>query len=177
MISIHRYFSAQFEGESKVIRLQRRYIVAVSYTPRREGLCEAALELIFHDHRRNVDFVVKRTLSGWAKGLTGGPIHGQNGSASVPRFRPTNNRGDDHSSASSDEEEEFLDSDETGISVPGEDELDFGIVERKRPNGPFATQSASLTIKLADGFPSVTFLNERIKTLDGSDSGYVQGLL
>jgi hypothetical protein len=176
VISIHRSFSARLEGDSKLIKPKNRYIVAVSYTPRREGLCEAALELIFHDHGRKVDFVVKRTLSGWAKGLTGGPIHGQNGSASVPRSRPINNWGDDHSSVSSDEEEEYLDSDETGISVSGEDELNFGIVERKRPNGPFATQSASLTIKLEDGFPSVTFLNERIRTLDGSDSGYVQSL-
>jgi hypothetical protein len=177
MISIHRSFSAQFESDSKVIKPKKNYIVAISYTPRREGLCEAALELIFHDCGRDVDFLVKRTMSGRAKGLTGGPIHDQNGSASAPRFRPTNTWGDDRSSDSSDEEEEFLDSDETGISVLGEDELDFGIVERKRPNGPFATQSASLTIKLADGFPSVTFLNERIKTLDGSDSGYAQSFL
>ena len=176
MIFIHRSFSARLEGDSKIIKPKRTYIVVVSYTPRREGLCEAALELIFHDHGHNVDFVVKRTLSGWARGLTGRQIHGQNGSASALRSRPTNNWGDDHSSVSSDDEEEFLDGDETGISVSGEDDLDFGIVERKRPNGPFATLSASLTIKLADSFPSVTFLNERIKTSDGSDSGYVHSL-
>jgi hypothetical protein len=147
--------------------------VAVSYAPRREGLCEATLDLRFHDHRHNVDFVVKRTLSGWAKGRTSGQFHRQNGSASALRSQPINSWGDDHASVSSDEEEEFLDSDETGISVSGEDELDFGIVERKRPSGPFETLSDSLTIKLADGFPNVTFLNERIKTLDGSDSGCV----
>lgn len=150
--------------------------MAVSYTPRQEGLCEATVELIFHDHGRNVDFVVNRTISGWAKGRTDGHVRRQNGSESARRSQPVDNWGDDHASVSSDEEEEFLDSHETGISVSDEDGLDFDIVERKRANGPFATASASLTIKLAEGFPSVTFLNERIKTLDGSDSGWVQTL-
>ena len=74
-----------------------------------------------------------------------------------------------------------MDSDETGVYVlpqgEGGPDLDFGIVERKRPNGPFSTPSDSITIKLADGFPAVTFLNERIKTLDGSEPGCVQALI
>lgn len=155
--------------------------MAVSYTPRQEGLCEAALELIFHDHRRNVDFVITRTLSGWAKRRISEQEHRQNGSARVLRPHPMNDRGDDHASVSTEEEEEFLDSDETGVYVlpVAEDgpDLDFGIVERKRPNGPFATPSVSITIKLVDDFPAVTFLNERIRTLDGSDSGCVQALI
>jgi len=155
--------------------------VTVSYTPRQEGLCEAALELIFHDHRRDVDFVITRTLSGWAKRRISGQEHRQNGSARVLRPQPTNDWGDDGASVSTEEEEEFLDSDETGVNVlpVGDDgpDLDFGIVERKRPNGPFATPSNSITIKLADGFSAVTFLNERIKTLDGSEPGCVQALI
>ncbi len=90
-----------------------------------------------------------------------------------------NNWGDDHASVSTDtdEEEEFLDSDDTGVYVSHEEGLDVGIVERKRPNGPFATVSTSITIRLADGFPPVTFLKERIRTLDRSDSGWVQTIL
>ena len=179
---MHRSFSAQLEGNSKIIKPGKRYIMSVSYAPRREGPCEAALELTFHDHRRNVDFVITRTLSGWAKRRISEQEHRQNGSARVLPSRPTTDWGDDHASVITEEEEEFLDSDETGVYVlpvdkDGIDGLDFGIVERKRPNGPFATPSDPITIKLADGFPPVTFLNERIKTLDGSDPGCVQGLL
>jgi len=178
--SIHRSFSAKFEGDSRVIKPRNRYIVTVSFTPRQEGSCEAALELIFNDHRRNVDFVVRRTLNGWAWRRAGGQEYRQNGPARVPRAQPMNNWGDDHASVSTDtdEEEEFLDSDDTGVYVSHEEEgLDVGIVERKRPNGPFASVSTSITIRLADGFPPVTFLKERIRTLDRSDSGWVQTIL
>lgn len=168
---MHRSFSAQLEGSSKVIKPGKRYIVTVSYTPRRDGPCEAALELIFHDHRRKLDFSVRRTLSGWARRRANGQDHNQNGSTRVLRSQPINNRDDDDSGVSTDEEEEYLDSDDTGMYVTDEDGLDMGIVERRRPNGPFATASASIVIRLLDGFPPVTFLNERIKTSDGSDSG------
>jgi hypothetical protein len=142
--------------------------------PQREGLCEAALELKFHDHKRKVDFVIKRTLSGWARRPTNGQGRRQIGSARALQSRPINGRRGNRSSVSSDDEEEvgeeLLD---TGISVSDEEGLDFGIVERRRSNGPFATPNSSLTIKLADGFPAVTFLEERIRTSDGSDSACV----
>jgi hypothetical protein len=72
---------------------------------------------------------------------------------------------------SSDEEEELLDSDETGISVSHEDGLDFCVVERKRRNGRFEIPSSLLTIRLADGFSAMTFVKERMKTSDGSNPG------
>jgi hypothetical protein len=76
---------------------------------------------------------------------------------------------DYHSEGSVSGKEELLDSDDTGISVSHEDGINFGIVERKRPNGPFATPSSVLTIKHANGFSAVTFVKESTKTLDGSD--------
>jgi hypothetical protein len=96
----------------------------------------------------------------------------QNGFARALRSRPVNRRGVQSSVSTDDEEEgeELLDS---GISVSDEEGLDVGIVERRRPNGPFATATALLTIKLAAGFPAVTFLEERIRTSDGSDPGCV----
>jgi len=62
-----------------------------------------------------------------------------------------------------------MDSDGTGISVSHEDGLDFGIVERKRPNGPFATPSRLLIIEHAYDYPAVAFLKEKTGTSDGSD--------
>jgi hypothetical protein len=75
----------------------------------------------------------------------------------------------DHSSVSTDDEEDGDELLDTGISVSDEEGLNVGIVERKRRNGPFATATSSLTIKLAGGFPDVTFLEERIKASDGSN--------
>jgi len=66
-------------------------------------------------------------------------------------------------------DEEFLDCDGTGISVSHTDGLDFGIVERKGPNGPFATPSFLLTIKHEDDFPAVKFIEGRTNATDGSD--------
>ena len=171
---MHSIFSAQFEGDPNRIAPRRRHIVTVSFMPRREGPCEAALELIFRDHKRNVDFVIRRTLSGWAKRPTNGQGRHQIGATRALQSRHINGWGGDHSSDSADddeEEEELLD---TGISVSDEEGLNVGIVERRRSNGPFASATSSLTIKLADGFPAVTFLEERIRTSDGSDSACVK---
>ena len=150
----------------------RRYIVTVSFMPRQEGRCEAVLALKFHNHMRKTDFVIRRTLSGWAKRPTNDLGRQQNGFARAPRSRPINRRGV-YSNASTDDEEEGEEPLESGISVSNEEGLDVGIVERRRPNGPFATATASLTIKLAAGFPAVTFLEERVRTSDGCDPGYV----
>jgi hypothetical protein len=146
--------------------------VAVSFAPRQGGLCEAVLELRFHDHERNADFVFKRTLTGWAERPAGGQgrptRRPTNKSALIPVVPPIKDDTNDNTGRSVDEEE-YLDSDGTGITVSHEDGLDFGVVERKRPNGPFATPSSLLTIELAAGFSSVTFVKEKTRTLDGSD--------
>jgi hypothetical protein len=129
--------------------------VAVSFTPEREGLYDAVLDLTFYDLKREAEFVIERTLRGVARSL------------------PTNDWADDNESLSSDDGEEFLDSDGTGISVSDEDALNFGIVERRHPDGPFQTPTSSITIKNAEGFPSVTFVKARIKTMDESDPRWV----
>lgn len=154
---------------------KQRHIVTVSFMPQQEGRCEAVLELMFHDHKRKTDFVIRRTLSGWAKQPTNELGRQQNGSARTLRSRPINRRGF-HSSVSTDDEEEgeLLGH---GISVSDDEGLDVGIVERRRPNGPFATTTVSLTIKLAAGFPAVTFLEDRVRTSDGSDPGCVLTVL
>jgi hypothetical protein len=168
---VHRTFSARFEGDTRRIIPKQRHIVTVSFMPRQEGRCEAVLELKFHDHKRKADFVIRRTLSGWAKQPTAELGRQQNGSARTLRSRPMNRRVFLSSVSTDDEEEgELMGS---GISVSDEEGLDVGIVERRRPNGPFATATDALTIKLAAGFPAVTFLEERIKTSDGSDPGCV----
>jgi hypothetical protein len=151
--------------------------VTVSFTPRQGGLFGAALDLTFHDHKRKADFVVKRTLNGWANRPPGARGHHPKKSTPNPGGQPMSDGVNHyHTEIPVDEEADFLDSDGTGISVSHEDGLDFGIVERKRPNGPFATPSSLLTIKLASDFPSVTFIKERTRILDGSDPEYVLSL-
>jgi hypothetical protein len=154
---------------------KRRHIVTVSFTPRREGRYEAALELQFHDHKRKVDFVIRRTVSGRAKRPTNGQGRRQIVSARALQSRTRNGRGGDRSSVSTDDEEEEVEELlDTGISVSDEEGLNVGIVERMRLNGPFATATSLLTIKLAHGFPAMTFLEERIRTSDGSASACVK---
>ncbi|KAI9444110.1 hypothetical protein H4582DRAFT_1062757 [Lactarius indigo] len=79
---------------------------------------------------------------------------------------------DDDAVPSTEEENAFLDSQDTGISVSDEDGVDFGIVERNGLNGPFDTSSSSVTIRHAEGFPTVTFVEERIRSWDGSGSSF-----
>ena len=153
ILLVHSIFSAQFEGESNKITPKGRHILNISFMPRQEGLSGAALELKFHDHKRKMDFVIMRTLSGWAK----------------------NGWGGDRSNVSMDvEDEEGEELSDTGISVSDEEGLNVGIVERRRPDGLFATATSLLSIKLADSFPAVTFLEEKISKLDRSDSAYVK---
>ena len=137
-------FSARFEGDSQLIKYNQENTITVGFTPQREGLYEAVLELTFCDHKHKADFVIKRTLSGRAKQ----PAH-----ARIPA------------------DEKLLDSDGTGISVSHADGLDFGIAERTHRSGPFATPSCLLTIKHEDDFPAVAFVMGRTKTKtpDGSD--------
>jgi hypothetical protein len=146
----------------------------VSFMPRREGRCGAALELKFHDHKRKMDFVIRRTLSGWAKRPANGELPLQTRSAPGLQSPLINGLGGDHSSVSTDDEEEEEQLSDTGISVSDEEGLNVGIVERRRPNGPFAIATSSLSIKLTEDFPAVTFLEENIRTWDRSDSAYVK---
>ncbi|KAI0294855.1 hypothetical protein B0F90DRAFT_1820972 [Multifurca ochricompacta] len=159
-------FSAEFHGSSKWAKPKSRRTITVSFAPQQEGLYEAILELTFRNHKRKADFVIQRTLRGVAKQ----PARGH--ARSSGSF-PANDWADDHASLSSDEEEDLPDSDGTGISVSDEDGVYFGIVERRRTNGPFATPMASLTIQHAKGFPAVTFLKAKINTLDNSDPSFI----
>jgi helicase MOV-10 len=134
------------------IKPNRQRTVTVSFTPQLDGLYDAVLELTFYDRKREAEFVVERTLCGVARSLL------------------SNNDNED---LSSDEEEVFLDSDDTGISVSDEDGVDLGIVERKQPDGPFDTLTTSLTIRNAEGSPSVILLKARIKTTDESEPRWV----
>jgi len=129
--------------------------------PQREGPCEAVLELIFCDHERKADFMIRRALSGQAKEPAVRQEVLQIEYAPNTASQPINDRVDDDPSTPVDEE--FLD---TGISVSHADGLDFGIVERKRPNGLFATPSAVLDIRHEDGFPAVRFVEGRTEGND-----------
>jgi hypothetical protein len=163
----------RLEGDSQWIRHDRQRIVTVCFTPQREGSFEATLELTLCDHTRKADFMIKRTLIGRVKQPTSGPRswHREDEPAGIPGTRT----GDDweDSRLSSDEEEEHLDCDDTGISVSHEDGLDFCVVERKRRNGRFENPSSLLTIRLADDASVVTFVKERMKSSDGIDPGCV----
>jgi len=164
-----RRFSARLEGSSIWFVCNQHHRVIISFAPQREGLYKAGLKLTLCDHSRKADFVVKRTLSGRAVQPTGGQGDKQNESERDTGSQPIHDHADGHTRLPPFVEEELMDSDGTGISVSHAHGLDFGIVERRRPNGPFATPSSLLTIKHADGFPPVTFVKERTRTLDGSD--------
>jgi hypothetical protein len=181
ILSVHSTFSARFEGDTYRITPGSRHIVTVSFMPLQEGFCEAALELKFYDHKRKLDFVIRRTLSGYARRAANGQGRDQFGSAHALQPRPINGGGVDpwgnHSSVSTnDEQGEGEELSDTGISISDGAMLNFGIVERRHPNGPFATATSLLTIKLADSSPAMTLLGGKIRTSDGSDSACVETL-
>ena len=167
--STHSWFSVRSEGDSQWIRFSKQHIVTVCFAPQREGLCEVVLELIFCDHKHEVDFVIKRTLSGQAKQPAYEQRLLQIEYTPNTSSRPIDNRVDGDDGARILVDEESLDCGGTGISVSHTDGLDFGIVERKRPNGPFATPSFLITIKPEDDFPAVKFIKGRTKATDWSD--------
>jgi hypothetical protein len=160
----------RFEGD-QWIKYNQDKIVTVCFTPQREGLCEAVLELTCCDHKHKADFVVKRTLSGRAKQPAGVQGHLQLEYLPNTGVQPLDDQVDDYARVPADEE--LLDNDGTGISVSHPDGLDFGIVERLRRNGPFAISSSLLTIKHEDNFPAVEFVLGRTKTSDGNDREWV----
>jgi len=165
---IHR-FSARLEGDYKWSKNNPQRKVIVCFMPQREGACEAILEVILFDHTSQEDIVVKRTLRGLATQSTRVQEREKNESSHSTGSEPINGQVDGHTLVPAFKEEELLDSDGTGISVSHARGLDLGIVERKRLYGPFPSPSAFLTIKHADGFPAVTFVKEKTRTLDGSD--------
>ena len=151
----------RLEGDSKRIKQKCERKVAVCFMPQREGRCEVVLELTFCDHKRKADFVIRRTLSGQAKKPALRQELPQIEYAPNTASQPINNRVDDDPRIFVDEES--LDCDGTGISVSHADGLDFGIVERKDPNGPFATPSAILNIKHENDFTTAIFVERRTK--------------
>ena len=163
----HSSFSVWLEGNSKWIERNHQRVLTICFVPQREGCYEATLELILCDHNRKTDFVIKRTLFGWARQRTSGQGYHERESTRMPGIRPLYDWGDTEVFVN--EEEELLDSDGTGISVSHEDGLDFCVVERKRRNGPFETPSSLVTVKLAHGFPAAVFVTARTRTSDGSD--------
>jgi len=124
-----------------------------------------SLQIVFSDNTRpsGKEFVMLRELRGRAT-LLGRHV----GSAHPRESFPRRNLVDDHAALSTEEEDAFLDSQDTGISVSDEDGVDFGIVERSGLNGPFDRSSSSVTINHANGFPAVTFVEGRIRSWDGS---------
>jgi hypothetical protein len=167
IFSTNSWFFARLEGDSQWIKYNHQNTVTVRFKPQREGLCEAVLELIFCDHKHNADFVVKRKLIGRAKQPAGVQRLLRLEYTPNTARQPINDRVDADSRIPVDEK--FLDCDGTGISVSHANGLDFGIVERKRTNGPFATPSSVLTIKHEGDFPPVKFIKGRTKAIDGSD--------
>ena len=162
-----------------LIKFNQPNTVTVCFTPHREGLYEAVLELDFCDHKHKADFTIKRTLSGRTTQVVLGQAkqsareqgHLQIEYKPNTCSQPANDQVDNGIPA--EELEELSDNDDTGISVSNADGLDFGIVERLRRNGPFATSSSFLSIKNKDNFPAVVFIRGRIKTSDGSDREWV----
>jgi hypothetical protein len=126
-----------------------------------------SLEIVLNDNTRPIDkeFVILRELRGRAT-LPGSPVGSAHPRESFPRSNPV----DVHAALFTEEEDVFLDSQDTGISASDEDGVDFGIVKRNSLNGPFNTSSSSVTINHAKGFPAVTFVEARIRPWGGSDS-------
>jgi hypothetical protein len=81
--------------------------MTISFTPQREGLFEATLELTFRDHSRKVDFVVKRTLLGSAERPSSGNLKSRDQSGAVHTDDEVIFVGED----------EFLDNNNPGISA------------------------------------------------------------
>jgi hypothetical protein len=142
----------------------------VSFQPPYAGAFRTTLQIIFSDNTRPSDKKVSflRELRGRAT-LTGTHVGSAHPAHPVMSF-PNSNRVDGQAVLSTEEEEVFLDNENTGISVSGDHVVDFGIVGRNALNGPFYTSSSSVTIDHAEGFPSVTFVEAKIRSRDGSDS-------
>jgi hypothetical protein len=139
----------------------------VSFQPPHPGTFRTSLQIIFSHNTRSSDkqFSFLRELRGRAT-FTGSHV-----GSSYPEIPlPGSDRVDGWAAPSTEEEEEFLDSKDIGISVLGDHVVDFGIVGRNALNGPFDTSLSSITINRATGSSTVTFDEAKIRSRDGSDS-------
>ncbi|KAH9035955.1 hypothetical protein EDB84DRAFT_1201760 [Lactarius hengduanensis] len=141
--------------------------IFVSFQAPDAGTFRACLQITLNDNAQpgSRKFVVLRELCGHA---TLGSHVGAHPSEPFPR----SNLVDDHAVLSTEEVDVLPDSQGTGISVSNDDGVDFGIVEREDLNGPFAAQPSSVIINHAKDLPVVTFVEARIRSLDGSNSSF-----
>ncbi|KAH9041514.1 hypothetical protein EDB83DRAFT_1627723 [Lactarius deliciosus] len=165
-------FTLSWSGETSAVRRKKPRRVLVSFQAPYAGTFRMSLQIVFSDNTKpsSKEFVILRELRGRAT-LLGRHVGGACPRMSFPRSSLV-----DYDAAISTEEEdasldsESLDSQDTGVSVSDEDEVDFGIVGRNGLNGPFDTSSSSATINDAEGFPDVTFVEGRIRSWDDSGS-------
>jgi hypothetical protein len=152
-------------SEAVVLWNEPRKILVSFQAPHAGTFC-MCLQIEFQDNTRlsGRRFVALRELRGCAT-LPGSHVEGAH-----PREpSPEGDGVEDHAPFFTEEEDMLPDSQGTGISVSDEDGVDFGIVEREGLNGSFPAPSFSITIKLAKGSPAVTFVEAKIRSLDGSD--------
>lgn len=156
-------FTVSVSGE--VVSWQEPRRIFVSFQAPHAGTFRMCLQIVLNDNTRlsGRKFVILREVRGHAT-LPGSHV----GSAHHRESFSGSNRVDD-SAAVFTEEEVLRDSQGTGISVSDDDGVDFGIVERNGLNGQFDTLSFSVTINHAEDFPAVTFVEARIRSLDGDD--------
>lgn len=152
-----------------VVRRNRPRRILVSFRPPYVGTFFVSLRITFK-YINNIgsgveNFTLSRELRGRAT-LPSGHV----GRAQPREPVPRSDQVDDHEALSQEEEDVLLDSQDTGISVSNEDGLDIGPIKRNGLNGPFETSLSSVTINHANGFPPVTFVDAKIRSLDGSDS-------
>jgi hypothetical protein len=125
-----------------------------------------SLRITFSDDTRpsGKEFTVSRELRGRAT------LPSRRLSSARPQKAFTmSNRMNDHADLSTEEEDPFLDSQGTGISVSDEDGVEFGIVKRDGLTGSFNTSLSSISINLAKDSPAVTFVEARIESREGGD--------
>ncbi|KAH8992655.1 P-loop containing nucleoside triphosphate hydrolase protein [Lactarius akahatsu] len=139
--------------------------IFVSFQAPDAGTFRACLQITFAQPGSK-KFVVLRELCGHAT------LGSHVGDAPPSEPFPRRNLVDDHAVLSTEEVDVLPDNQGTGISISDDDGVDFGIVEREDINGPFAARPSSVTINHAKDLPVVTFVEARIRSLDGSDSSF-----
>ena len=149
-----------------MVRQKKPRRILVSFQAPHAGTFRMSLEIVFSDNTRpsSKEFVMLRELR--ARATPGRHV----GSAHLRGSPPGSNPVDDHAALYTEEEEEFPDNQGTGISVSDEDGVDLGVVGRNGLDGPFNTSSSSVAINHAEGFPTATFIEARIRSWDGSGS-------
>ncbi|KAH9035958.1 hypothetical protein EDB84DRAFT_1201911 [Lactarius hengduanensis] len=164
-------FTVSWSGETSAVRQKKPRRVLVSFHAPYPGTFRMSLQIVFSDNTRpsSKEFVILRELRGRA-------TQGRHVGGARPRMSfPRRSLVDDDAAVSTEDEDasldsESLDSQDIGVSVSDEDEVDFGVVGRNGLNGRFDTSSSSVTVNHAEGFPDVTFVEGRIRSWDGRDS-------